>query len=116
MVVSDTISYGYKYADRSALDILYNLRGNCDDILIVIMGCITDSYYATVAMWDGERWYTPDTPLLPGTMRASLLEQGVLKASRLLAGELHRFQFIRLINAMHSLEEGPEISVDAVSY
>ena len=73
VVLSDSISYGYKSADRSALDHLFQLRGECDDILIVKKGCVTDSYYANVAFWDGKHWFTPDTPLLPGTMRASLL-------------------------------------------
>ncbi|MEN8158025.1 MAG: aminotransferase class IV family protein [Bacteroidota bacterium] len=109
LVRSDSISYGYKSADRSDLDALYAQKGDCDDILIVKNGCITDSYFANVALFDGTHWHTPDTPLLKGTMRAFLLEEGVLTEARIKENELGDFQKIRLINAMNSLDEGPEI-------
>ena len=114
LVASDTVSYGYKYSDRSSLEVLYEQKGNCDDILIVRQGCITDSFYANVALHDGELWYTPDTPLLPGTMRASLLDRGSLKEARIMQKELGDFQKIRLINALNTLEEGPEIDIHHV--
>ncbi len=109
LVRSDDISYGYKSADRSDLEALFAQKGDCDDILIVKRGCITDSCYANVALFDGTRWYTPDTPLLKGTMRAFLLEKGALTEVRITEKELGDFQKIRLINAMNSLEEAPEI-------
>ena len=34
MVYSDSIEYGFKYVDRSELEILFHQRGYCDDILI----------------------------------------------------------------------------------
>jgi 4-amino-4-deoxychorismate lyase len=111
LVASDTVSYGYKYSDRSSLEALYEQRGSCDDILIVKHGCITDSYYANVVLYDGTGWFTPDTPLLPGTMRAHLLEKGSVREARIGPGDLGNFQKIRLINAMHNLEEGPEIDI-----
>ena len=116
LVVSDTISYGYKFFDRTALDLLFRLRGTCDDILIVKKGCISDSYYANAAFWDGNGWFTPDTPLLPGTMRASLLNEGVIETRKITPEDLGIFQNIRLINAMNSLYDGPEIPIDAVKY
>ena len=109
LVRSDHISYGYKSADRSELEALFAQRGNCDDILIVKRGYITDSYFANVVLFDGVRWVTPDTPHLPGTMRASLLADGSLTEARITEKDLDDFQKIRLINAMNSLDEGPEI-------
>ena len=116
LVHSDTISYGYKSADRSALDVLFSLRGNCDDILIVKKGCITDSYYANVVFWNGIAWITPDTPLLPGTMRTSLLADGKIHEERVTPDDLGNFQKLRLINAMNDLNEGQEILIKAVKY
>ncbi|MCK5137026.1 MAG: aminotransferase class IV [Bacteroidales bacterium] len=116
LVNSDTISYEYKYADRAALDTLYRLKGPCDDILIVKNGCITDSSFANVALWDGTGWFTPDTPLLPGTMREFLLSDGILKEQRILRGDLAGFKKVRLINAMNDLNDGPDIPMGAVIF
>ena len=114
LVVSETVSYGYKYADRSELDNLYQLRGSCDDILIVKNRCITDSYYANVALWDGSHWHTPDTPLLPGTMRASLLAAGSLKEGHIKVEDLEHYEKIRLINAMNDIHEAADIPIDRI--
>lgn len=116
LVNSDTISYGYKYADRAALDTLYQLKGTCDDILIIKNGFITDSSFANVVLWDGSGWFTPDTPLLPGTMRASLLSDGILKEQSILRVDLEKFEKVRLINAMNDLNDGPDIPMGAVIF
>jgi len=112
VVDSDTITYSYKSADRSELDALFRLRGRCDDILIIRNGYITDSYYANVVFWDGENWFTPYKPLLPGTMRACLLEKGIIREREIILGDLARFQKLRLINAMSDLDEAPEVPVE----
>lgn len=116
LIVSESILYNYKFAERSALDLLFSRRGACDEIMIVKNGCITDSYYANVAFWDGSKWFTPDTPLLPGTMRASLLDEGVLETRRITVKDLGEFQKLKLINAMNNLHEGPDIPIDALMY
>jgi 4-amino-4-deoxychorismate lyase len=113
---ADHISYGFKYSDRTDLDGLYAQRGTGDDILIIKNGCVTDSYLANVVFWNGEGWFTPDTPLLPGTMRASLLDLGKIKTARITLKDIGRYQKIRLINAMNNLEEGAEVPVELVSY
>jgi len=114
VVHSDTISYNYKSADRSALDALYQLRGTCDDILIVKNGFVTDSYYANTLFWDGHGWFTPHHPLLAGTMRAYLLDKKAIEMRHISIEDLDNYQKIRLINAMNGISDGPEISVDAV--
>lgn len=116
LVYSDKIAYASKYADRSELEKLYAERGSCDDILIVKEGCLSDSFYANAAFWDGTGWFTPDTPLLEGTMRASLLDQGMLREARIRKEDLGRYSKVRLINAMNDLQEGPEISMDQVIF
>ena len=114
LVYSDTIEYGYKYADRKELELLFHQRGENDDILIVKKACITDSFYANVIFWDGVAWITPDTPLLPGTMRAFLLNSELIREERITPGDLKRFQKLKLINAMNDLEHAPEISIDSI--
>jgi len=116
MLESEEISYEYKFGDRSALTALYEQRGTCDDILIVKAGCVTDSYFANVVFWDGQDWITPDTPLLAGTMRASLLDQGMLKEARILKKDLEGFQKLRLINALNDLSGAMDIPMEAVSW
>lgn len=114
MVHAESIEYGYKYADRSELEELFRLRNGCDDILIVKNNCITDSFYANVVFWNGINWETPDTPLLPGTKRASLLKRGLITESRITAGDLGGYQKLKLINAMLDLESSAEIPINSI--
>ncbi|MDF1574332.1 MAG: aminotransferase class IV [Bacteroidales bacterium] len=114
MVHSDSIQYPYKYENRSALEKLFRQRRDCDDILIVKNECITDSFYANVVFWDGKRWATSDTPLLPGTMRASLIKSGLIVESRITRGDLSGYRKLKLINAMNDLENAVEIPIDSI--
>jgi len=114
LVYSDTIDYGFKYADRSELERLFQRREECDDILVVKNDCITDSFYANVVFWDGEIWVTADTPLLPGTMRASLLTRGLIRERRIAPEDLAGYQKLKLINAMNDLDSSPEISIKSI--
>ena len=114
LVYSDSIEYGHKYADRSELKKLYGQKGSCDDILVVKKNCIADTYIANVLLWDGKEWFTPDTPLLPGTMRASLLLRGIIRECRITGEDLPRFQKLKLINALNDLENGPEIPIEYI--
>ena len=114
MVYSDSIDYRFKYADRSELELLFQQRGDCDDILVVKKACVSDSFYANVVFWDGLAWVTPDTPLLPGTMRESLLRKGLISECRITKEDLHRYQRFKLINAMNDLQNAPEISMESI--
>ena len=116
MVYSDSIDYRFKYADRSELEALFQQRGDCDDILVVKNGKITDSYYANVVFWDGKLWQTPDTPLLSGTMRASLLADGLIQESRITPEDLRRYEKFKLINAMNNLQSAPDIAIESIHY
>ncbi len=116
LVFSDTIEYGFKNTDRDELELLFHQREDCDDILVVKKGCITDSFYANVIFWDGKMWMTPDTPLLPGTMRASLLTAGAVMEEHITPDDLERFQKAKLINAMNNLRNGPEIPIESIHF
>ncbi len=114
MVCSDSIDYGFKYANRSELEELFRQREDCDDILVIKNGCVSDSFYANVVFWDGEGWITPDTPLLPGTMRASLLRKKLIRECRIRPEDLAGYQKMKLINAMNDLQNAPEIPMKSI--
>lgn len=63
-------------------------------------GLITDSYYANVALSNNGTWYTPEYPLLRGTMRTKLLSKGKLTVKNIATTELHTYDKVRLFNAM----------------
>jgi 4-amino-4-deoxychorismate lyase len=116
LVRSDTITYGCKTLDRSVLEDLYRQRGKCDDILIVSKGSISDTSYSNVLFMDGSRWLTPDRPLLPGTMRASLIADGRVTEEHITPDDLGKFQSIKLINAMNNFQDGTELAMEAISW
>jgi 4-amino-4-deoxychorismate lyase len=84
------------------------------DVLIVKNGLITDTSFANIAFSDGNKWYTPDTPLLKGTQRAYYLAQGILTERRISPADLRGFTKARLINAMLDLNTGNDITMDNV--
>lgn len=114
LVADDTIQYGHKYKNRDQLNQLHAQRGDCDDVLIVRKGLITDTSYANVALFDGTDWYTPEVPLLPGTQRAFLLDEGTLISREIKVGDLSRYGSVKLFNAMLDWEHGMELSVGSV--
>lgn len=115
MVRADNIEYAYKFENRSDLHQLYQLREDCDDILIVKNGFITDSYYSNVILYDGADWFTPSTPLLAGTMRQYLLETGKISEAAIRVEDVRLFKKVKLINAMLGLD-GPELSISQIVF
>lgn len=113
-VVADALDYRYKYADRSALDRLFARKRGADDILIVRDHFLTDTTICNIALSDGKRWVTPATPLLRGTMRASLLAQGLIEEGDIAVADLGDYQTIRLFNAMIDFGE-VELSISEIS-
>lgn len=110
LVEDENIDYQFKYADRKNLEALFEKRGECDDIIIVKNGLITDSFAANLVFFDGKKWWTPDSPLLGGTQRARLLKEGIIATTRISKFNFRRFQIAGLINAMNTLENMPLIT------
>jgi len=104
LVESEDISYAHKFTDRSAIEQLRKgVTG--DDILIVRRGYITDTSHANVAFYDGSRWVTPASPLLPGTTRERLLDEMRLIAGEIRVKDLARYTKAVLFNAMIEFQE-----------
>ncbi len=100
IVEGNHLNYQYKAADRSALHELYENRGNCDDIIIIKDGLLTDSYYANLAFLKNGKWYTPTAPLLAGTQRKKLLDNGTLIAADINLATLQEYESFRIYNAL----------------
>ena len=113
VVEHDRISYEYKYADRKLIDRLYALKRDCDDILIVKRGLVTDSSFSNIVFRRGKRWSTPWSALLKGTMRASLLEQNLIHEEEIRVEDIKTFDSFKLINAMLEFD-GPELDVSKI--
>ena len=104
LVIDDELDYHLKYADRSGLGELYGKRGECDDIIIVRNGMLTDTTIANLVFWDGYQWFTPNIPLLPGTQRARLLESGQITETEITLSNYHHFDRVGMINAFNDLQ------------
>ena len=108
------IDYDNKYENRKSLQALYAQKGLADDILIIDKGLITDSYYCNVAFLGKDSvWYTPLHPLLNGTTRQRLLEEGVIVTQSIAYEQLGNFLAVRLFNAMVDFGE-IEFGIDKV--
>lgn len=114
LVQGNSVYYAYKYRNRDPLNELYAQRGDCDDVLIVRSGQITDTSYANVALFDGAKWHTPKTPLLPGTQRAFLLDTGVILPREIRVDELNNYTHVKLFNAMLPWEEAYTLPISTL--
>jgi len=99
-IENNDIVYPFKFAERDEINRLFANRGDCDDILIVRNGLITDSSIANLAFRRADKWYTPRQPLLKGTMRAYLIENQLLTEADIRGSDLTSFDAYKLINAL----------------
>ena len=103
LVYDDNIEYPFKFLNRERLTELYSRRENCDEILIVKRGSITDTTFSNVVFYDGGAWFTPSRPLLEGTKRRQLLDDGLILERDIRLEEIGDFRKVSLINAMLDL-------------
>ena len=115
VVEDDTITYDYKSVDRSRLNALAAQKGECDEIIIVKHGLLTDSSFTNLAIFDGKHWVTPRHPLLPGTKRAALLDKGILHEADIALEDLRNANRVSLFNAMIEFGE-MEIAIENVLF
>jgi 4-amino-4-deoxychorismate lyase len=100
MVTGNQVEYSHKYLDRSEMDALFAQRGECDDVLIIKNGYITDASYANVIFLERGQWLTPATPLLNGTTRQRLIKENKIAETEIKPGDLPNFSGCKLVNAM----------------
>ena len=114
MVVDDTIGYAFKYADRTKLNSLFDLRGRSDDILIIKNGFVTDTSYANIIFKKDDKWYSPSNPLLKGTRIDRYIREGLVTPALLRPSDLPLFSEARIVNAMISIENSPVILIENI--
>jgi 4-amino-4-deoxychorismate lyase len=104
ILLESDIEYTYKLADRHELDYLYDKRGAADDIIIVKDGLVCDTTIANLAFFDGFKWLTPKKPLLNGTTRQRLLDEGFLSVADIEAKNINNFKQVAIMNALRGFE------------
>ncbi|MCB0805860.1 MAG: aminotransferase class IV [Bacteroidales bacterium] len=114
LVADNKIDYSFKWNDRSELNKLLQLKGNCDDIIIVKNGLITDGSYANLVFRKGDQFLTPANPLLKGVMRQVLLESGVIKPAIIHENDISAFSHVFLINAMNPLDRAVSLPINKI--
>ena len=110
-IISSNLEYVFKYAQRETLDTLLHTHADADEIIIEKDGYLTDTTIANIALYDGEKWITPSRPLLQGTMRAKLIDDGFLTLKQIKTEELSQYTQVALMNAMLGFKILTDISI-----
>jgi para-aminobenzoate synthetase/4-amino-4-deoxychorismate lyase len=87
-------------------------HGHAEDSEVILAnerGELTETSIANIALWRNGRWVTPNVScgLLPGTMRAELLENGDLIEGILTVDELLDGEQIRCFNSVRGIYDLP---------
>lgn len=113
-VHSHKVDYAYKFTDRKALTSLFQQRGECDDILIIKNGVVTDTYFANILFSQEGQWYTSDQPLLKGVQRQFLLDQGTVQERPILEKNLEQYSHFKFVNALNPFATSPAQAVSQI--
>ena len=100
LIFNNEIEYSNKSTCRDEIDALYEQRGDADDILIIKDLLVSDTSIANIAFYKNGDWLTPKQPLLKGTTRARLIDEGKIIESDIKVQDIRSFSKIALLNAM----------------
>lgn len=100
LISADTLEYYLKFSERKSLNQLFEKRETSDDILIVKNNLLTDTTIANIALKINGHWLTPEAPLLKGTTRERLLNEGFLACASLTPDDIPKASKIAIMNAM----------------
>jgi 4-amino-4-deoxychorismate lyase len=100
IVLGDSLSYDFKFTNRDKILSLHKQKQKMDDILIVKDAYITDTSIANIAFFDGSKWITPENPILKGTTRERLINEGKIQTANIKPQQLKDFQSFKIFNAM----------------
>lgn len=110
IVHSDDIDYAYKYEDRRALNALLE-ESKTDEIIILKDGLVTDSSIANLVFRSNGKLLTPCTPLLRGTRRQALLDEGKIIEATITEEGLSDMEEVFFVNALRRLDPGSGIKI-----
>lgn len=114
IIHDNSINYSFKYAERRAFDRLMAQKENCDDILVVKNGLVTDTSFTNVVFESDKGLFTPSTYLLPGTKRQTLLKERVIKEKVIRIEDIEDYRKLYLINAMMGIEDNISIPISSL--
>jgi|SRR5690554_523390 len=113
-LVNASPDYSYKFSDRTVIEDLLQYRNGCDEILILRNGLITDTSYSNVVFSRENQLFTPYHPLLNGTKRQKLLNEGIIKEAQIDVDSLKDYDRVWLINALLDIEDDISLPVDHI--
>ncbi len=108
VVESDT-EYGFKYANRDKLDAL---KRDKKEIIIAKDGFIRDTTISNIALLIDGIWLTPKNPLLAGTTRARLIDEGFLRCEELSVEDLEKAESFAIMNALIDFKIVKEVRIE----
>ncbi|WP_321779132.1 aminotransferase class IV [Sulfurimonas sp.] len=100
LIYDNKIEYFHKSTSREVINELFEKKQNCDDILIVKNNLVCDTSIANIALFKDGIWFTPSKPLLNGTTRQRLLDEGRLQETNIKVDDLKDYTKLALLNAM----------------
>lgn len=100
IIFDNEIEYSKKYLNRAKLDELYEKKDDCDEVIIIKDGIVTDTTIANIAIFYENSWITSKNCLLGGTTRARLLEEKKLLEKDITLDMLKNASKVALMNAM----------------
>ena len=100
LIFHNEIEYPEKSSYRDEIDALFEKRDDADDILIIKDLLVCDTSIANIALYRSGMWITPKSPLLKGTTRARLIDEGKIVEADIKVSELRTFSQVALLNAM----------------
>lgn len=105
IVDCESLNYPFKFVERPELDAIFSQKGQCDEIIIIKDGLITDAYYYNLVFEQNGKYYTPAIPMLEGTRRQLLLDKGTIIRTEITPGDIQKYQNIHFINALTGLNQ-----------
>ncbi len=115
LVNHDSIDYSCKYEDRSVLNSIAEQKNGTDEAIIIKEGNVTDTTISNLLFSDGEHWFTPDTPLLKGTMRQSLLDNNICIEKRISVNDIEKYQTVLMVNAILGFQPENAVPISAIT-
>lgn len=116
IVHHNEIEYHYKFYDRRIFDKLKQ-ETKCsenEEILIIKNSFVTDTSYTNIIFNDGERWITPNTPLLKGVEREKLLKEKKILEHEIKIEQIKNYKSVKLINVFNDFESAPELPTECI--
>ena len=114
-LIETQLIYDHKFEDRSVFEELKYPFSPSSEIILVKNGFITDTSYSNLVFKDKNgNWLSPKNPLLLGTQREFLLDEGIIEEYEIKVSDLDQFTHFMMINAMLDFNEREVININLI--